>query len=254
MRPNTGLEPQPEADRPDTLLGFRLTNDPRSARWGVPTAAPGLHVALIGWVVREPAVDAGVPPQAVALLAQTLTGLGVLSFLGQESGVDGGPPDRQRATGDGGPARWRGASLRGPSPPPLPTIATRDAATARALFLSDRFDWTQQAQIGVLRVASGLEGSPAGPFALDPADLRQAIDRREMGELLRRRGWLGLVYPGADGDFLALVSRSPAFLSSFQDRLSRDCREAGLALQAVDEADFERLPWIGQQAGFPAPL
>lgn len=246
MTPKAPLAPRGLSDPNCPLLGFRLTSDPQSARWGVPTAAPDLGVALIGWVIRDPAIDAGVPPLAATVLALTLARLALVSFLGEPSGAAVAPANRWCATTDGWAARWTGEALLGRGRGPLPMIATRDAAAARAVFLSDAFDWTQQAQIGVLSPPSLREGAPAPPPAMDHADLCQAIERRGIADLLRRRQWLGLVYPGVDGDFAAVVSTVRAFLPTFQDELARSCGQAGLALQTVDEADFGRLPWVGQ--------
>lgn len=228
-----------------SVLGLRLTCDPQSTRWGVPTAAGDQGVVLIGWVVREPAIDAGVPPQAAAVLARMLTRLALVSFLAEPSDATDNPPNRWCATPAGWAARWSGAASGGRGRLSLPMIATQAATAARALFLSDAFDWTQQAQIGVLTTPCLLDGGPAVPPALDHADLCQAMERRDIAGLLRRRQWLGLVYPGVDGDFAAVVSTAPAFLCSVHDEIARSCVEAGLALQSVDEATFERLPWVG---------
>src|SRR5258708_36044400 len=63
------------------VVGLRLTTNPTSEIWQVPTANSEFAVILIGWVTRAAPVDAGVPNEVAQILSESLTRLAVLTFL-----------------------------------------------------------------------------------------------------------------------------------------------------------------------------
>lgn len=219
---------------------IRATRNPSLPIWQVPPPNSDYEVLLVGWILREAPLDSGLPEEAGGLLTQTLTHLSAVTFLHPASG-DVDPPANQWRTAEGGWATLLSApgiaSIRKRE---LPLFCTLDPEKARMLFHAEPFDWTQQGQLAL------LTDKKEAPPALDYHLIEQAFHRKSLSTILRSEHsrLLGLVYPGVDGDFAALLSADEAFVSEFLQGLRHTCEAAGIFFRVTSEDEFQQTAWL----------
>jgi len=224
------------------LIGLRLTTNPVSAMWQVPAATAEFTVVLIGWVMREAPLDAGVPKEAAQILSEWLTRLAVVTFLHS-------PPESKTAS----PNRWSEVDggwitvLTRPGigfgqHPPFPLLSTRDLKIAQLLFSAEPFDWSQQGQVALLTEG----GQPPPTVNYDVVE--KCFHRQSLADIFRlpELRLLGLIYPAVDGDFAALISANPEFIALALQDLSGACDAAKLSFTMTSEEEFRSTTWTGQ--------
>jgi hypothetical protein len=219
---------------PPKLIGIRLTANPRSDIWQVPAASAEFSVLLIGWITSETPIEAGVPLQAMQLLSECLTRLAVVTFLSEAAATARLAPNQWHEAACGWLAILTGRQT-------LPLFATRDSHVAQELFNSGYFSWNQQSQIALLT-------EPGHTPAIDYDLVEQCLNRSSIGQVLRDRRLLGILYPAVDGDFAALISSDLAFAEDFQTQLRLACETARLPFSTTSEEEFRRTPWTGTTA------
>ena len=194
----------------------------------------------MGWVLRESPIDAGVPARgSPRLLSKTLTLLAAVTFLDS--------PIRKLGTArhewveiDGGWARTLSAPAVVQAKRTLPLVCTKDPQIATSLFNAAGFDWAQQAQVALLTAEA--EAPPAVNYDF----VKRCFNRESLDEILTGASplLLGLLYPGVDGDFAALVSGYRHFVQAFRQELQRNCDIAEISFALTSESDFKRTAWI----------
>jgi hypothetical protein len=221
------------------LIGIRLTANPRSDVWQVPTATPEFSVYLIGWITNGIPVEAGVPPEAMQVLSEALTRLAVVTFLSDPHTSARLAPNQWHDAASGWVAVLTETNSVGARRHTLPLIATADAGVAQELFRSSSFDWNQQAQMALL-------SEPGHPPAIDYGLVQQCLRRSSIVRVIRDLHLFGILYPAVDGDFAALVSSDSGFAEYFQRELRRACQATQLPFAAISEEEFRRTQWMEQ--------
>lgn len=182
---------------------------------------PGAHCVLFGWDASPPLIDAGPPPILEQAFAAALVRCGVLAFLHGRTRFL-----RQRGWFLIGADHW----LRLPRTlvdrlrrnPQLWVTATSNAERARALF-DDGMTWPLQAQLGLL-VPQGQLPTVTRQLVEDVLGARNApIDALRLPD-----GVIALALPGADGDFLEVVTRSPATRDAIRSAVASECDQRGV--------------------------
>ena len=213
---------------------------PKARRWQLGALPPARgHIALLGWHIEPPHVDAGVHPPIDRILANVLTGCARLTFLWSEHESEAVSSDDviYRTDGAAGLSRL-GARLAG-QPSRFTLLTTRHPDTAVRMFDVTGFDWSQQGQVGLMS---------------DPDAPPPVIDYATIGDLFsadwvaRAAGFnegpiRGVLRPGVDGDVAGLYSSDPAFMDRIQRDLEAACRDAGCdwALVPDDQSFADRL-------------
>ncbi len=197
---------------------------------------------LIGWVMSETPIDAGVPSSAEEILARALCRGHRLVFLhpsasaqpGSSSGwqsVEGGwAYDLRPGTGD----RLRGA-------PSLPLISTEKAGIARLMFHAEPFSWEMRSQMSLLFPPGSTLPRLDYPFIFQL--WKKAAFHRET---LLNLGVQGIIFPGVDGDFAECIFLQEASREDFERRLEEECRKAGILWKSVPEDEFKSTRWFQQ--------
>lgn len=209
---------------------------PQGRHWQLgPLSPPRGRVALIGWRLDPPHVDAGVHAPIDRILADALTGCGRVTFLWPlDESAGAGDDDIVYCTESATGLSRLGAQLAG-QPDRLGLMATRNADTAARMFDVVGFDWALQEQLALLSV----------PEALPPV-----LDRATILDLFSE-GWLqrcaefedgpvrAVLRPGIDGDVAGLFCADSRVESRILKALADACRASGTAWsEAEDEQCF----------------
>jgi hypothetical protein len=221
------------------VVELRFTVAPRDARWQLRGGGPGTRVGLLGWVVDQPPVDAGVPPELGRLLARAIVRSHLAIFL---SDVGQAAPSRHwTRTG----AAWQ-CSLR-PDTPSLsfkrsgfPCVATTDAALTATAFEVDAFPWDQRGQMILLSTRRD------SPPVLTHRDVWKLFNDTPIDvtapPILEGIG--GVLLPGVDGDFAEFVAFEDRTWRELQDDLQKECSAAGIAWLVLSEDVFNKTVWV----------
>jgi hypothetical protein len=226
-----------------TLVKILATCDPRDRVWELPElpAAEGTaSVALVGWVLSCPPVDAGVPAQVAEILAGALTTRYGLTFLDPTAAAGLPPPDRWSPAAAGWVRGLRsGERRRVLGAPVLPLLSTDRPDVAIRLFSAEGFSWDQRAQIVAL--TSSASEPPDLPYAFYDQWLRHR--RLDAHAIANEKRVEGLLIPGPDGDFGGLLFLNPTARDQLLVTLSNQYGNANVEFAVVPEGEFRSTRW-----------
>ena len=205
---------------------------PEGRHWQLgPLPPPRGHVALLGWRLDPPHVDAGVHAPIDRILAEALTGCGRVTFLWSpdETGAVH-DEDIVYATEPAAGLSRLGARLAG-QPNRLNLMTTRNAETAIRMFDMLGFDWSRQEQVALLSAQDALPPVLDRPTILDLLSeswLRRCAEFEDgpVRAVLR---------PGIDGDVAGLFCTGAEVRRHVFNALEGACRAAGAAWSETAE-------------------
>ncbi|HLI35348.1 MAG TPA: hypothetical protein VKW70_09910 [Terriglobia bacterium] len=227
----------------ERLIALRSTRDPTDPCWELHIRpGEGYWVLLIGWVMSEALIDAGVPSGVAEILTRALCRGNRLVFLhpsasAQPDSSSGWQPIEGGWAYDLRPGT--GGRLRGA--PPLPLISTEEAMTARRMFHAEPFSWEMRSQIALLFLPGSTLPQLDYPFIFQL--WKKAAFHRET---LLNPGVQGIIFPGVDGDFAECIFLQKASREDFERRLENECRKAGILWESVSEDEFKSTRWFQQ--------
>jgi len=209
--------------------------------WQIPLAGRRLAVLLVGWILDELPTDAVVPSGVAQILTQSLLPLAAAAYL--HSPLTAVKPDQWSRVGNS----WTTVLTR-PSfvaigePREIPLVSTTDSDAARSLFSAGEFDWSQQKQVVLL--TDREQQPPALTFAV----VRDCFMRENLEQQLDagEPRLLGLLYPGVDGDFAAIIGSDAVFIERVVQQLREVCDAAGVPCAEVSEDEFQHTQWVAR--------
>jgi hypothetical protein len=195
------------------VRAIRVTRNPTDSCWQLPLKSlAGWPVCLVGWVLKDAPIDAGVPAEVAAILLRGLLTHWRITFFDEEFAVD--------------------------TPSTFPLRPAADLETALRLFETVRFAWDQMNQAAFL---SPLD-HPSPRIRND--QVRRVLDRTlfDPAQIQSESGVTGLLLPAVDGDFAAFSffdESMPVFLSA----LEQECVTSGVGFEALSEHQFKNAAW-----------
>lgn len=226
---------------PAKLIALRSVEDPADPCWELRAQSGGeFHVLLTGWVMSKVSVDAGVPEGVEEVLARALCRGNKLVFffpasLTKEGGASGWEPVAGGWVQQLRPSTWD--KLR--AAPTLSLLCTENDSMAMQMFHAEPFSWEMRSQMVTL--------FPSGSALprLDHSSMFQLWrEERLRREILLKLGAQGIMFPGVDGDFAEIAFLEDPLRKDFEQRLERECLEAGASWELVSETEFKGTRWF----------
>jgi hypothetical protein len=217
-----------------TTTTLYLCRDPVGAHWQL-GAVPRLpyRVALIGWVQQPPAVDGGVPDQIAALLAETLTAVGSVSFFCRKGNTMVAEASHVQTLTSPTLSGWLTARLQG-FPRGASLLTTRSPEAAYQLFWTHGFSWVLQGQIALLF----KPGTEPPRLTVQSAQLLLSEHWADHVAALGSSGAIGALRPGVDGDVAAFLALTEEIAVAFRNTLCAVCAEHQIAFESCTEDVF----------------
>lgn len=218
-----------------------LTDEPEPQFLRAAPCRPPLAQGLLGWIMSNAPVDAGVPEEVQRILASALCRFGRVTFLDSRLGHVLGaswtaiPEGAARVLAPMAMRRlrmlWRQVHF--------PLLCTNDFMSVRRLFDDPAFPWDQGGQIALL-----------SPLTAPPPDLEYSLveavfEPGRAAEILDGREGrpIALMRPGPDGDFAHFITCEAAIRDMLWCQLSEVSAQQSIPFRRVDGATFSRIRW-----------
>lgn len=217
-----------------TTTTLYLCHGPVGAHWQLGSVPrPSYQVTLIGWVQQPPAVDSGVPDQIAALLAETLTAVGSVSFFCRQGNTTAADAAHVQTLTSPTLSGWLNARLQR-FPRGASLLTTRNPEAAQQLFWTHGFSWALQSQIALLF----KPGTEPPRLTVQSAQLLLSEHWVDHVAALGRSGAIGALRPGVDGDVTAFLALTEEIAATFRNTLCTLCAEHQIAFESCTEEVF----------------
>ena len=228
----------------DNHRGLVLVRNPVGLQWEFEPPPCANPTALIGWVMREPDVEGGIPNSVAVLLANVLTRCATVSVLGTPENSNDSESNHLFA----GETNFQVVKPTGIIAPQIhkgyPLVTTRNPEIVQTLLCDGDFSWSIKAQRIFLSAPDRL---PTLSYEqIDTAFER--VSTLNCDDLSNNANVLGLVVPAVDGDFAGIISFSPTFFADLISDLRAECDANHLTWTEVSEADFASTSWFNSNS------